>query len=167
MGLALVFLLACSLCVTAADASPLLSPYRPPHGSGIDAKIVVVDGPVQKDLALAEIERLPMVELVTRTVTDRKPTAFQGVLFSDLLTMLGMEAAGSVTVRAEDDYSAVIPRADWTDHALVFATRVDGRPLETRQFGPARLVYPIDADPVLDDQLHQNRAVWMIRSLER
>lgn len=167
MRLISVFLMAFGLLATATQAASILSPYRPPEGTSIHAKIVVVDGAKQKDVSLAEIEQLPMVELMTRTLTEKDPTAFQGVLLADLLKAVGLEDAASVTVRAEDDYSAVIPRTDWTDYPLLFATRVNGRPLRIRQLGPARIVYPTDAYPALDHHLHGNRAVWMIRSLER
>lgn len=115
-----------------------------------------------RTVSIADIEALPMVRVVTQTPWEEGVFQFEGVLLSDFLEWTGAADAASITVRGQDGYSAEIPRSDWTKWPLILATRQDGKPLEVRSRGPARIIYPIDQFPDLDADEYAHRAVWLI-----
>lgn len=139
--------------------------WHPPAGAAPAGGLLLVSDEGTREFAIADVERMPMVEVSTRTLTDTVSVTFQGVLLSTFLAEVGAGEADAVTVRAADNYSAVIPRADWTDYPILLATRVEGRPLGPRDRGPARIIYPIDDHPELDVPLYTNRAVWLITEI--
>ncbi|GGK41833.1 hypothetical protein [Salinarimonas ramus] len=113
-------------------------------------------------LAVARIDALPQHEMPSGMSLDPAGLTFSGALLSDVLVLIGAADAPSVTLRAVDGYAAVVPREDWERWPLVLATRVDGRPMTLRDRGPARLLYPVNAHPELDERTYIDRSVWMI-----
>lgn len=128
--------------------------------------ILLTQGGATRDLAIEEIERLPMVEIEGRASPDEPMTVFQGVLLSDLVRMIGADEASGLIVRASDGYSADIPREDWERWPIVVATRVGQERLTVRRRGPARIIYPIVRYPELDTRAYIDRSVWLIAEIE-
>ncbi|SDU35775.1 hypothetical protein [Stappia sp. ES.058] len=151
--------LAGTVPVRASDASE--------QGPGNAAHILLTQEGTTRKLAIDEIERrLPTVEIEGRASPDEPVTAFQGVLLSDLVRMIGAGEAEILVVRASDGYAADIPRKDWGSWPIVFATRADGAPLTLRKRGPARIIYPVDRYPELAGRTYIDRSVWLITEIE-
>ncbi|MGP9821584.1 molybdopterin-dependent oxidoreductase [Salinarimonas sp. NSM] len=125
-------------------------------------------GPVAyaRTVSIAEIERLPMVEVPSGLSMDREGTLFQGPLLADVLALIGADGVDAVVLRGADGYGARIPREDWERWPLVLATRAHGEPLGIRERGPARLIYPMHRHPELDDRIYIDRSVWLLAEIE-
>lgn len=93
------------------------------------------------------------------------PHDFSGPLGSAILDAVG--AQGDVlSVIALNDYAAEVPAQDLRDHAVVFATHLDGRPMSVREKGPVFLIYPFDENPDLFNEVYFGRSVWQIAQID-
>jgi hypothetical protein len=148
-------------------AAGRLSPYTSPGDADPRAAFVWSAGSDTRTVPITEIETLPMTSIATETGWAETAGTFEGVLLKDVLARLGAADAASITVRAVDGYSAVIPREHWLKYPVLLATRADGHPLERRDRGPARIIYPVSVVPELSDTEFANRSVWLITRIER
>ena len=117
-------------------------------------------------VTLRQLESLGLYRVVTPSPFETGQLTFEGVLFRDVLKLVGLEEEKSVTLRAIDEYTQVIPQEDWTEGPLLLATRQDGKLLTRRTQGPTRLVYPINDHPAFDTPVRKPRWVWLIETLE-
>lgn len=112
----------------------------------------------------AMLERLPQHRIVTGTPWAQGQRAYEGPWLRDVLAAAG--ATGQrLSVRALNDYSAVVPRSDADGLELMLALKVDGQPIRTRDKGPLLLMYPFDQRPDLRNQVYYGRAVWQVASI--
>lgn len=126
---------------------------------------------VQKDgksipITLRQLEKLGLYRVTTPSPFEKGQLTFEGVLFRDVLKLVGLEDKDSVTLRAVDEYVQIIPHEDWTEGPLLLATRQDGKLLTRRTQGPTRLVYPINDYPAFDTPIRKPRWVWLIETIE-
>jgi hypothetical protein len=117
-------------------------------------------------VTLRQLEKLGLYRVTTPSPFETGQLTFEGVLFRDVLKLVGLEGADSVALRAVDEYVQIIPHEDWTEGPLLLATRQDGKLLTRRTQGPTRLVYPLNDYPAFDTPLRKPRWVWLIKTIE-
>ncbi|RWP08253.1 MAG: hypothetical protein EOQ99_06070 [Mesorhizobium sp.] len=117
-------------------------------------------------VTLRQLEKLGLYRVTTASPFEKGQLTFEGVLFRDVLKLVGLEGEDSVVLRAVDEYVQIIPRQDWTEGPLLLATRQNGKLLTRRTQGPTRLVYPLNDHPAFDTPVHKPRWVWLIKTLE-
>lgn len=115
---------------------------------------------------LEMLEKLPQASFRTRTPWFPEPRKFTGVRLRDLLAALGAGQRSSISAEAINDYRAIIPAEDWTEHDLLVAWRLDDAPMAVREMGPLLIIYPFDAEPRLRNAVRYNRAVWQLRRID-
>lgn len=130
------------------------------------AAITVIGANGTITVSVAELESIGLLRVTTNSPWEKGQLVFEGILFRDFLKKVGLDDAEAVLVRAKDNYTQTIPREDWTDGPLLLATRQDGKPLNLRTQGPVRLVYPLLDHPEYDTEIHKDRWVWTITSVE-
>lgn len=114
---------------------------------------------------LAMLENLPgRVSSVNTPWYDSRKT-FEGPLGSAVLDAVGATGT-TLRVVALNDYAAEIPAEDFRKHAVILATKLDGKPMSVREKGPIFVIYPFDADPSLFNEKYFNRSVWQVKSIE-
>lgn len=114
----------------------------------------------------ATLEQFGVYRLVTHSPWRDAPAAFEGVRLVDILAAHGLVDAKAIRVSAENDYAVVIPRSVWRDHAVLVATRVDGRAHSRRQRGPIQFVFDYDDDAATRDKSFEQNWVWMAARIE-
>lgn len=159
------FLLAGTLLTAPVADAAALEPVTYPASSDAVA-FNVVKGGHPKPITIEQLEQLGLYRVSTTSPFEQGELTFEGVLFRDVLKLVGMENEEAVTVRATDDYVQIVPREDWSDGPLLLATRQDGKLLTRRTQGPTRLVYPLRDYPAFDNPIRKPRWVWLIKSLE-
>ena len=107
-----------------------------------------------------------MQRITTSTFWPEDQGAYEGPRLADVLKSVGISEVAQVRVFGLDGYSQVLPREDWTRWPLILATRKNGKPLDLRDKGPLRVIYPRDSDKTLQDDLYRLRWVWMVRQIE-
>lgn len=156
---------AAALLTGAAVDAAALEPVTYPTSSDAVAFNAVKDGQ-SRPVTLQQLEQLGLYRVSTPSPFEQGELTFEGVLFRDVLKLLGMDDDSAVTVRATDDYVQVIPHEDWSDGPLLLATRQNGELLTRRTQGPTRLVYPLIDYPAFDTPIRKPRWVWLIKSIE-
>ena len=138
---------------------------NPPTANG--PVFTIIDGSRKMQIDQARLGTLPQYRLITDSPWEQGRQEFEGVLFRDVLALMQLEDADAVMVRAIDNYSQRIPRKDWAEFPSLLALRSNGAFLTRRSQGPARLVYPVLDYPELNNPVHRNRWVWLIKSIEQ
>lgn len=139
---------------------------REPAAATSDTALNVVGKAGSRMVDVAEIEALGLRRLATRSPWVEGERVFDGVPLATFLDAVGLADSEAVMMRALDNYTQVIPRADWEEAGAFLATRLDGRPLTRRTQGPVQLVFPISDRPELDTPQRKPRWIWLIRSIE-
>ena len=156
--------IAALLSGAAVDAAAI-EPVTYATSSDAVAFDVVKDGQHQP-ITIRRLEQLGLYRVSTPSPFEQGELDFEGVLFRDVLKLVGMENDAAVTVRAADEYVQVVPHEDWSDGPLLLATRQNGELLTRRTQGPTRLVYPLLDYPAFDTPIRKPRWVWLIKSIE-
>ncbi len=140
--------------------------FTPSDRLPISGHLTIKTGNSVREVALADLETLPMHE-VTASITVEEPIkTFEGILLRDVLAYLGALDAEEITVRGDDAYAASIPQKDWKTWPVLLATRSEGKPLTLRQRGPARVIYPMQDFEELNHRRYRNRSVWMVQEIQ-
>lgn len=91
-----------------------------------------------------------------------QPVNFEGVKIKDILKLV--EAKGeTLRVHALNDYWVDIPVTDVNTYDIILATKMDGKPLQVRDFGPYFVIYPVDSYPTkLNSPIYLSRFIWQV-----
>ena len=131
-----------------------------------EAELVIV-GTDGEELRYSPVllEGLQTYRITTTNPSRAEPADFDGVLLTDLLRRSGLETIGELRVTAENELSAVLPRALWEAVPVLVATRVNGQALTRRERGPIQFIIPseeFEASPVASEA----HLVWMAARIE-
>jgi hypothetical protein len=114
---------------------------------------------------MAMLQAMPQKTWTTRTPWDVHQVTFSGPLLRDVLA--AVKASGSeLRAVALNDYRVRIPVSDAEQFDVVVALRMNGKPIPVRTKGPLFIVYPFDANPVLQAKLYYERAIWQLKAIE-
>jgi len=114
---------------------------------------------------MASLEALGAHATTTKTPWYDGAKTFEGPLGSALLDIVGASGT-TLKVTALNDYVTEIPVADFRDHAVILATKLDGAPMSVRDKGPIFVIYPFDQEPALNNETYFGRSAWQVKSIE-
>ena len=100
-------------------------------------------------------------KIVTHTPWHDGAVTFEGVSARALMKNVGAKG-DHVAIAALDNYSVSVPLADFDDHGVVFAYKLNGKPMSVEDKGPLFLIYPFDAEPALANETYYSRSIWQI-----
>ena len=155
MSLSAAIVLLGALFAGRADAADLTLRWLREDGSVVS----------ERQLDLAQIEALPQQEIATSTPWTTGVKTFRGPALADLAALADAPAR-EANVLAHNDYAAIVPREDWTEHGAMLAARLDGSTMRIRDKGPYWIMFPIDASDRYDSQVYRSRMVWQVRSID-
>lgn len=110
---------------------------------------------------MAMLEKLPQHSFTTQTPWYPKPVEFTGPLLRDVLKAAGAKGSKLEAV-ALNDYKTEIPAQDATQHDVIVARLMNGKPMPVREKGPLFIVYPFDKKPELNAEAYYNRSAWQL-----
>jgi hypothetical protein len=114
---------------------------------------------------MAMLESIGTTTVVTDTPWTDKAVRFDGVLIARLLEVVGARG-DTVEAVAINDYKIEIPVADFTDHPVILAYRMDGKRMRVRDKGPLWVIYPWSDFPDLKSEKYYNRSIWQVTVME-
>ena len=144
-----------SLLAASASASDLALRWLKADGSLV----------AERALDLAGLDALPQRVISTGTPWTKGRHTFAGPPLAALAALAGLPAT-SATVIALNEYSASLPRQDWSEKGAVLASRQDGRTMRIRDKGPYWVMFPIDDSREFDSEKYRSRMVWQVRSID-
>jgi len=120
--------------------------------------------PVRFDLAT--LESLGLIRFTTLTSWTTEPAAFEGVLLSALLDVVGADpAATSLNLIALNDFESPAPITDGRKWPVMLALKRDGEYMSRRDRGPIWMIYPQHAYPEVGQREYFSRWVWQLKAI--
>ena len=114
--------------------------------------------------SMGMLEKLPQRKVFTKSPWYKEGAEFTGPLLRDVLAAAGAKGT-TMTAIALNDYKTDIPLADATEHDMILARLMNGKPMSVRDKGPLFIVYPLDSKPQLQSQQYYNRSAWQVNRL--
>ncbi|QFS83726.1 Oxidoreductase molybdopterin binding domain protein [Roseivivax sp. THAF40] len=112
----------------------------------------------------AMLEELGLVTITTSTIWTEGEQEFSGPSLKALTDLLGIEE-GTLTATAVNDYAVEIPVSDAVEDGPILALDRNGEPMSVRDKGPIWVVYPYDANPDYQSEVHYSRSIWQLDRL--
>lgn len=112
----------------------------------------------------SELEAMGMISVKTTTPWNEGVVDFEGVPLAALLETAKAEGE-TATVIALNDYSVDVPTADFAEFGTILAVKRNGEYMPVDDQGPFFVIYPFDANPVLQGQPYYGRAVWQVKEI--
>lgn len=114
---------------------------------------------------LKALKALAQTSFTTQTPWDQNPVSFSGPLLRDVLQLV--QAKGEhIRAVALNDYRVKLPISDASDHDVVIAVLIDGKPIPVRTKGPLFIIYPFDAKKELQHKTYFERSIWQLKAIE-
>ena len=142
----------------AVDPKPLLT---------ISGRTVRVNNEATRTFDFTEAEFLELPQASITTGTSWTPVSvFTGPTLLDVMAAAGV-TAGTLNVKALDDYAAPIPWEDLVRYAVILAHSQDGQRLTPKRWGPLWTIYPRDQYPdELKGPTAESRFIWQVNRIE-
>jgi hypothetical protein len=154
-----------SLIAGSARATTTLSPPKGKVLLTVTGKITVRNSPDAALFDLDMLDALPSGQFKGETPWTKGVVTFVGPLGSALLDAVG--ATGTrMKVSALNDYVTEIPISDFRTHQVILATHRDGKTMPVRDLGPIFIIYPMDKEPDLRNELVYNRSAWQVKTID-
>lgn len=141
---------------------------EPPQGPVVLQVSGQIDAHNQGKLAALDmkaLQALPQKSFTTQTPWEQQPVSFTGPLLRDVLQLV--KAKGQhIRAVALNDYRVKLPISDAREHDVVVALQMNGRSIPVRTKGPLFIVYPFDANKVLQHKTYYERSIWQLKAIE-
>lgn len=115
----------------------------------------------------AEFKNMPQSQIKTTTpwTPAGKIMTFEGVRIKDILMKCGVNGK-VLKMHALDGFATDIPWKDVDEYNFLIANKMNGNELNTRNFGPYFVVYPLDEYKTeLNNPLYMSRFIWQVDSI--
>lgn len=158
-------ILAAAILLSGASAALALDPPKGPVVLTVSGAIANLNGPNGAEFDMEMLKALEQKTTTSATPWTEGTVTFDGPLGRALLDAVGATGE-TMKVIALNDYSADVPVADFRQHDVILATRMDGKEMSVRDKGPLFMIYPFDKEPDLYTEVYFNRSVWQISKIE-
>lgn len=156
---------AASLVLLAGGPGWALDPPKGPVVLTVSGAITRTNGPRGAEFDLEMLEALAGRTTRTHTPWTEGVVTFSGPLGRAVLDAVGATGE-TMRISALNDYAAEVPVADFHDHDVILATRMDGEVMSVRSRGPIFVIYPFDEDRDLYNEQIFTRSVWQVNRIE-
>ena len=116
-------------------------------------------------VTVADLEKLPVTRIATKTPFLPGTVVFEGVLLRDLLKAAALKAA-TLKMTALNDYTVDVPESDAETYDVIVAYKLDGKYMRVRDKGPFWLVYPLDQHAELQNEATATKMIWQMKTIE-
>jgi hypothetical protein len=66
---------------------------------------------------------------------------------------------------ALNDFTSTVPASDAFDYDVILAILREGKTMPVREKGPVWVIYPMDDNPELRNDLYNDRLVWQLKEI--
>lgn len=112
-----------------------------------------------------EILAMPQTTVVTKNDYVDEVTTFQGPSLRLVLEDMDVAQDATLTMVALNDFSSEVPAADAFAYDVILAVLLNGETMPVRDKGPIWVIYPMDGNPELQDDIYNDRLVWQLKSI--
>ncbi|MEQ6250184.1 molybdopterin-dependent oxidoreductase [Sulfitobacter sp. HNIBRBA3233] len=118
-----------------------------------------------ESFTLEEILAMPQTTVVTKNDYVDETTIFQGPSLRSVLQEMDITQDAALEMTALNDFSSQVPAADAFEYDVILAVLLNGERMSVRDKGPIWVIYPMDDNPELHDEIYNDRLVWQLKSI--
>ena len=118
-----------------------------------------------ESFTLEEILAMPQTTVVTKNDYVDEATNFQGPTLRSVLEEMDVSPNATLKMVALNDFSSEVHAADAFEYDVILAVLLNGEPMPVRDKGPIWVIYPMDDNPELHDDIYNDRLVWQLKSI--
>lgn len=118
-----------------------------------------------ESFTLEEILAMPQTTVVTKNDYVDEATTFQGPSLRSVLEEMDVARGATLKMVALNDFSSEVPAADAFEYDVILAVLLNGETMSVRDKGPIWVIYPMDGNPELHDEIYNDRLVWQLKSI--
>jgi len=119
----------------------------------------------RESFTLEEILAMPQTTVVTNNDYVDETTNFQGPTLRSVLEEMDVSPDATLKMVALNDFSSEVLAADAFEYDVILAVLLNGEPMPVRDKGPIWVIYPMDDNPELHDDIYNDRLVWQLKSI--
>ncbi|MFD2740129.1 molybdopterin-dependent oxidoreductase [Sulfitobacter aestuarii] len=136
----------------------------PTLGHAADILTVNAHGAAES-FSMEELQEMPQTTVVTKNDYVETTTTFVGPKLRDVLAGQDIGPESELIMTALNDFTVRAPASDAYEHDVILALSMDGKPMSIRDKGPIWVIYPMDDEPKLRDDIYNGRLVWQLKSI--
>lgn len=136
-----------------------------PVSGQAEAVLTVSKGEASQSFSLDDILAMPQTTVATDNNYVDGTTVFQGPSLRLLLEKMDISADATLRMTALNDFSVELPASDAFNYDVILAVLQGGEKMSVRDKGPIWVIYPMDDNPELQDDLLSDRLVWQLSSI--
>lgn len=114
---------------------------------------------------LEELLEMPQTTVVTKNDYVDSATTFQGPSLRSVLETMDIDRNANLKMVALNDFASQVPAEDAFTYDVILAVLRDGEVMSVRDKGPIWVIYPMDENPELQDDVFNGRLVWQLKSI--
>lgn len=118
-----------------------------------------------ESFTLEEILAMPQTIIVTKNDYVDEATTFQGPSLRYVLEELEVTRDTTLKMVALNDFSVEVPAADAFEYDVILAVLLNGDTMSVRDKGPIWVIYPMDENPELHDDIYNGRLAWQLKNI--
>jgi hypothetical protein len=153
-----------SAYASVVSAEPLNAPVGEPILK-VSGKIENANQGQDAVFDLDMLEDLKGRDAEVRTPWTDGDRRFSGPFLREVLKKVGAKGS-KLHIEALNGYEVNVPISDANELDVILATRMDGKVMSVRNFGPTFLLYPFDQKASLYKETYFARSIWQIVSIE-
>jgi len=112
------------------------------------------------------LESLEQLEVITQNPWFAGSNSYYGPLGRALIKAVGADPNSRMRVTSLNGFMAEIPVSDFLKYDVILALKKNDTYLRIRDRGPIFTIYPFDQHPHLNTEMHYNRSVWQVNTIE-
>lgn len=118
-----------------------------------------------ESFSFEELLAMPQSTVVTNNDYLDHATTFTGPSLREILERYDVSRDATLTMTALNDFASKIPASDAFDYDVILALLLDGEPMSIREKGPIWVIYPMDDNVELQDDVYNGRLVWQLKNI--
>lgn len=112
------------------------------------------------------LESLDQHEIKTSNPWVAGHNVYTGPLGRALVELVGADLNSTMRFTSLNGFISDIPVTDFIEHDVILAIKKNGKYQRIRDRGPLFIIYPFDEQPQLNTEMHYNRSVWQVKTIE-
>lgn len=127
--------------------------------------LTVTTADLTEGFTLEEILAMQQTTVVTKNDYVDEVTTFQGPTLRSVLEEMDVARDATLKMVALNDFTSEVPATDAFEYDVILAVLFNGETMSVRDKGPIWVIYPMDDNPELHDDIYNDRLVWQLRTI--
>jgi hypothetical protein len=114
---------------------------------------------------LEELVAMRHFKVSTTNNFVNEASLFEGPLLRGILQNLNVAPSANLEFLSLNNFSTNVPAIDAFEYDVILALYRDGKAMPVREKGPVWIIYPMDDNPQIQNEIYNDRLVWQLREI--